>query len=77
MLRKCTASSNLVIQFNDVESSDMTNEEQPVKVIDFKEQVLKRCIIPYVKVQRSNHFEHKATWEPKSEMRERYCDLFD
>lgn len=51
MLRKCTASSNLVIQFNDVEvSTDMTNEEQPVKVIDFKEQVLKRCIIPYVKV---------------------------
>ncbi|XP_039135347.1 uncharacterized protein LOC120272557 [Dioscorea cayenensis subsp. rotundata] len=73
MLKKFIANPNHVIQFSDFElNNDITYEERPVKIVDFKEQVLRRPIIPYIKVQWSNHLEREATWELESEMRERY-----
>ncbi|XP_039113814.1 uncharacterized protein LOC120249388 [Dioscorea cayenensis subsp. rotundata] len=64
-------------RFSDFElNNDMTYEERPMKIVDFKEQALRRRTIPYVKVQWSNHSEREATWELESEMRERYPYLF-
>ena len=42
-----------------------------------KEQVLRRRVIPYVKVQWSNHTVREATWELEEEMRKKYPYLFD
>ncbi|XP_039138148.1 zeatin O-xylosyltransferase-like [Dioscorea cayenensis subsp. rotundata] len=71
MLKKFIANPDHVIQFSDFElNNDMTYEERPVKVVDFKEQALRRRTIPYVKVQWSNHSEREATWELELEMRE-------
>lgn len=60
MLKKYIANPDHVIQFTDFElNNDMIYEEQPIKIMDFKEQVLRRPIIPYVKVQWSNHSERE------------------
>ncbi|XP_073300552.1 uncharacterized protein [Primulina huaijiensis] len=52
-------------------------EEVPIRIVDTKEQVLRRRTIPYVKVQWSNHTEREATWEVKEKMRKEYPYLFD
>lgn len=57
--------------------SDATYEEIPVRIVDRKDQVLRRRVIPYVKVQWSNHTEREATWELEEQIRERYPHLFD
>ncbi|XP_039114199.1 uncharacterized protein LOC120249672 [Dioscorea cayenensis subsp. rotundata] len=73
MLKKLIANPDHIILFSDFKlNNDMTYEERLVKIVDFKEQALRRRIIPYVKVQWSNHSELEATWELESEMRERY-----
>ena len=46
-------------------------------VVDYKEQALRKRIIPYVKVQWTNHPEREATWELESEMKKRYSYLFN
>uniref|UniRef100_A0A2N9EF72 Integrase catalytic domain-containing protein n=1 Tax=Fagus sylvatica TaxID=28930 RepID=A0A2N9EF72_FAGSY len=56
---------------------DLTYEEQPVRIVDKKEQELRRRTIQYVKVQWSNHSEREATWELEEEMREKYPYLFE
>ncbi|XP_039140484.1 uncharacterized protein LOC120277696 [Dioscorea cayenensis subsp. rotundata] len=69
MLKKFILNPDHVIQFSDFELSiDLTYEERPIKIVDFKEQILRRRVIPYVKVQWSNHTESEATWELESEM---------
>ncbi|XP_073041823.1 uncharacterized protein [Primulina eburnea] len=40
-------------------------EEVPIRILDTKEQVLRRHNISYVKIQWSNHTEREATWELK------------
>ncbi|XP_073030792.1 uncharacterized protein [Primulina eburnea] len=51
-------------------------EEVSIRILDTKEQVLRRRIIPYVKVQWSNHTEQEATWEVGEKMRKEYPYLF-
>ncbi|XP_075481255.1 uncharacterized protein LOC142521968 [Primulina tabacum] len=51
-------------------------EEVPIRIVDTKEQVLRRRIIPYVKVQWSNHTEREETWEVEENMRKEYPYLF-
>ncbi|XP_075473834.1 uncharacterized protein LOC142504875 [Primulina tabacum] len=48
---------------------ELKYEEVPIRVVDTKDQVLRRRIIPYVKVQWSNHTEREATWELEERMR--------
>ncbi|XP_073046151.1 uncharacterized protein [Primulina eburnea] len=47
-------------------------EEVPIRIVDTKEQVLRRRIIPYVTVQWSNHTEREATLEVEEKMRKEY-----
>ncbi|XP_039120511.1 uncharacterized protein LOC120256910 [Dioscorea cayenensis subsp. rotundata] len=77
MLKKFIPNPDHVIQFSDFElSNDLTYEEQPIKIVDFKEQTLRSRVISYVKVQWSNHSEREATWELESEIKGRYPYLF-
>ncbi|XP_075492532.1 uncharacterized protein LOC142530593 [Primulina tabacum] len=51
-------------------------EEVSIRIVDTKEQVLRRRTIPYVKLQWSNHTEREATWEVEEKIRKEYPYLF-
>ncbi|XP_075483599.1 uncharacterized protein LOC142523752 [Primulina tabacum] len=55
---------------------ELKYEEVPIRVVDTKNQVLRRRIIPYIKVQWSNHNEREATWELEERMRNQYPYIF-
>ena len=55
---------------------NLTYEETPVQIVDRKEQVLRSKVIPLVKVLWKNHEMEEATWEPESQMRFQYPQLF-
>lgn len=77
MLRKYVPDSNHVIGYEALPiREDLSYEEQPIRIVDTKDQVLRRRVISYVKVQWSNHSEREATWELEEEIREKYPELF-
>lgn len=77
-LRKYVADPSHVLEAQPLElKDDVTYEEVPVKIVDRKDQVLRKRVIPYVKVQWSNHTEREATWELEEQMREKYPQLFN
>ncbi|XP_075479262.1 uncharacterized protein LOC142520146 [Primulina tabacum] len=49
---------------------ELKYEEVPIRIVDTKEQVLRRRIIPYVTTER------EATWEVEENMRKEYPYLF-
>ncbi|XP_073138179.1 uncharacterized protein [Henckelia pumila] len=51
--------------------------EEDIRIVDTKDQVLRRQTIPYVKVQWSNHSEREDTWELEDKMRKQYPYLFE
>nr|CAD1820340.1 unnamed protein product [Ananas comosus var. bracteatus] len=55
---------------------DLRYEERPVRILARETKELRNRVIPYVKVQWSNHEERETTWEPETVMRESYPDLF-
>ncbi|XP_028055570.1 uncharacterized protein LOC114259744 [Camellia sinensis] len=70
MLRKYIPNPSHVIDHALLQfKKDLTYEERPIQIVDQKEQVLRRRVIRYVKVQWSNHSEREATWELEDEMR--------
>ena len=54
----------------------MSYEEQPIEIVDRKEQILRSRVIPLVKVRLKNHSIEEATWEREEEMLEKYPRLF-
>ena len=77
MLRNYASDRNYVVAHEPLQlSEDLTYEKQPERIVDRKEQELRRRTIQYVKVQWSNHSKREATWELKEEMREKYPYLF-
>ncbi|WRX25665.1 Chromo domain - like 4 [Theobroma cacao] len=56
---------------------DFSYDERPIRIVDRKEQILRRRTIPYVKVQWSNHTEREATWELEENIKEKYPHLFE
>ncbi|XP_077249391.1 uncharacterized protein LOC143888889 [Tasmannia lanceolata] len=78
MLGKYTSDPNHVIELEPLNlREDLSFEEQPVRLVDRKDQVLRRRTIPYVKVQWQNHSEREATWELEEKMRSKYPFLFE
>ena len=78
MLRKYVPNRNHVVAYEPLQlREDITYEEQPVRIVDRKEQELRHRTIQYIKVQWSNHSEREATWELEEEMREKYPYLFE
>ncbi|XP_019158451.1 PREDICTED: uncharacterized protein LOC109155178 [Ipomoea nil] len=55
---------------------DMSYEERPLKILDFKTRDTRRKSVKMVKVWWSHHGVEEATWELESTMRERYPELF-
>ena len=55
---------------------NLTYEEEPVQILDRREQVLLNKTIPLVKVLWRCHIVKEATWEPNAQMRRQYPQLF-
>ncbi|GKV24406.1 hypothetical protein SLEP1_g34021 [Rubroshorea leprosula] len=78
MLRKYVPDLSHVIEHVPIQlREDLSYEEQPICIVDRKEQVLRRRVIPYVKIQWSNHTEREATWELEEDARKKYPQHFD
>ncbi|XP_073152751.1 uncharacterized protein [Henckelia pumila] len=58
-------------------NEELKYEEVPIRILDTKDQVLRRRTISYVKVQWSNHFEREATWKLEEKIRKQYPYLFE
>ncbi|KAM1360066.1 hypothetical protein ACFX1X_047418 [Malus domestica] len=77
MLRHYVSDPSHVIppQFLEI-NPDLTYDEEPVTILDWKDKVLTNKIVSLVKVLWRNHLVEKATWETKDRMREMYPRLF-
>ena len=56
---------------------NLTYEEQPVEILDRRDQVLRTKVIPLVKVLWRNQSYEEATWEREEDMRIQYPHLFN
>ena len=56
---------------------NLTYEEEPVKILDRREQLLRNKTIPLVKVLWRSHTVEEATWEHEEQMKRHYPHLFD
>jgi hypothetical protein len=56
---------------------NLTYEEKPIRILDYKERRLRNKVVPLVKVLwRCNKFEEE-TWKTEASMREKHAFLFD
>ncbi|KAI5342008.1 hypothetical protein L3X38_009883 [Prunus dulcis] len=77
MLRKYMPDPSHVLEHQPVElREDLTYEEQPVQILDRKEQRLRSRSIHVVKVLWRSQTVEEATWEPEAQMRAKYPYLF-
>ena len=56
---------------------NLTYEEEPVQILDRREQVLRNKTIPLVKVLWRSHTVKEATWQREERMKRHYSHLFD
>jgi len=56
---------------------NLTYVEEPDRILDRADRVLRNRTIPFVKVLWKHHQPADTTWEPESEMRQEYPHLFD
>jgi hypothetical protein len=56
---------------------DLSYREQPVRILGYKEKILRNRTIPLVKVLWSNHTSEEATWETEQDMKTKYPYLFE
>ena len=76
-LRRYVSDVTHVLSYEDlVLDETLSYEEQPVKVLDRKDKVLRNKTIPLVKVLWRNSKVEEATWELESDMRSRHPELF-
>ena len=77
MLRKYTPYPTHVVDWGElVIDADGTFEEGPVRIMDSREQVLRRKTVRLVKVLWKHREVEEATWEHEDTMRTRYPFLF-
>jgi hypothetical protein len=77
MLRKYIANPDVIVEYEQLEIQEgLTYMEEPVRIVDKKEQVLRNKTIPIVKVLWRNHGV-EASWEVEHDMRSRYTHLFE
>ena len=77
MLRKYNPDTSHVIENEEVEiQPDLSYVEQPIEIIDRKEQILRNKTIPLVRVLWRNQQVEESTWELEAKMREKYPHLF-
>ena len=77
MLRKYIADPSHVLQEQPISlTRDLSYEEEPVQILERKEQVLRNKTIPLVKVLWRSHQVEEATWESEEQMMQQYPYLF-
>ncbi|KAA0041712.1 reverse transcriptase [Cucumis melo var. makuwa] len=77
MLRKYIPDPSHVLQDQPVElKEDFSYVEEPVQILDRKEQVLRNKTIPLIKVLWRHHGAEEATWELENQMKKSYPILF-
>ncbi|XP_058216694.1 uncharacterized protein LOC131327559 [Rhododendron vialii] len=77
MLRKYIADPSHVLTSEPTElKEDLTYVEQPVEILDRRDQVLRNKTIPLMKVLWRSRAIEEATWETKESMRAQYPHLF-
>ena len=77
MLRKYIPDPSHVLRDQPVELKDnLTYKEQPMQIVDRREQILQNKVIQLVKVLWGNHEREAATWELEAQMRRQYPQLF-
>ena len=77
MLRKYIPDPSHVLRYQPVELKDnLTYKEQPMQIVDRREQILRNKVIPFVKVLWGNHGIKEATWEPEAQMCRQFSQLF-
>jgi hypothetical protein len=78
MLRKYITNPEVIVEYELLGIQEgLTYVEEPVKIVDKKEQVLRTKTIPIVKVLWRNHRVEEASWEEEHEMRSCYPHLFE
>ena len=77
MLRKYHADARHVIEYEHVDlQPDLTYIEQPIRIMDQKEQVLRTKTVKLVRSLWRNQNVEESTWELEDTMRNRYPHLF-
>jgi hypothetical protein len=78
MSRKYIDNPNVVVGYEPLEIHEgLTYIEEPVKIVDKKDQVLRTKMIPIVQVLWHNHGVKEASWEAEHDMQSRYPHLFE
>lgn len=78
MLRKYIPDPNLVIENEPLKIQEwLMYKEEPIQILNWKEQVLRTKTIPFVKVLWHNHRVEEAFWEVEQDMKNHYPHLFD
>ena len=76
-LRKCVVDETSVIPLEDIVIDDKLNYvEKPIAILERKTKTLRNKVIGLVKVQWKHRKGSEWTWEPESEMRQYYPELF-
>ena len=77
MLGKYIPDPSHVLRDWPVELKDnLTYKEQPMQIVDRREQILRNKVIPLVKVLWGNHVIKEATWESEAQMHSQNPQLF-
>ncbi|KAA0035225.1 DNA/RNA polymerases superfamily protein [Cucumis melo var. makuwa] len=77
MLRKYVPNPYHILEAQPVHlKENLSYEEEPIQILDKKEQVLRNKVIPLVKVLWRNHNTEEATWETEQAVKVQYPHLF-
>ena len=78
MLRKYIPDPSHILIEKPVEiQENLTYEDEPMQILDRREQVLRNKTIPLVKVLWRSHTIEDATWKCEEQMKRHYSHLFD
>ena len=77
MLKKYNPDTRHVIEYEPIElQADLSCIEQPIRILDRQERVLRNKFVSLVRVLWRNPVVEESTWELESEMLEKYPQLF-
>ncbi|GKU98441.1 hypothetical protein SLEP1_g11449 [Rubroshorea leprosula] len=77
LLRKYVPDLSHIINLEPIQlRDDLTYDEHPIRILDFKERIMRKRTIRFVKVLWDNHSDEEATWELESKMRQEHPHLF-
>ncbi|KAA0050651.1 uncharacterized protein E5676_scaffold1737G00660 [Cucumis melo var. makuwa] len=77
MLRKYIPDPSHILEAQPVHlKENLSYEEEPIQILDKKEQVLRNKVIPLVKVLWRNYNTEEAMWETEQAMKVKYPHLF-